>query len=494
MAPGQTPSNHVHEIFGGDGFKADWDFDTAKNGKCNNMGPAKDHSNYWYPALYFHGADGSFTKVPTQFIVYYHFDTSDSGPRTMFPPGLKIVAGNAMLRHDDSATNKATKSIQWWCHGANEKKKFAGFPDGVTSCDGYNGFASEIWFPFCWDGVNEFDPKDPEAHVTYGDGDRPQGGKCPSSHPTPLPQLFAEFNHDVKQFVGKPGAKDPWVLAQGDPTGAGFHADFINGWEDGPGSLSEAIKVDPSDPKKTKCNVGLTGKGPAECFDMLPDDTKGNCKVQVVLDEDVTSPGNSLPGCNPIQGPSQQDATIQTNCAGYTAPTGGASSNTTTSDDDNSASSSVSSAPVLPSVTSTPPTAEKDTGTATSKPSSVAVANKQGYSYQGCYSDLIPSRSIRTLSTWGRGDSTTACITHCAAADFDFAGTEYGGQCFCGHEIEKIQAKKVDEGQCKTPCEGDTKEICGGTGAISIFQKAGKEKKSRGFRRHLGRHLERVRS
>ena len=32
----------------------------------------------------------------------------------MFPDGFKMVAGNPLLRRDDSATNKATRSIEWY--------------------------------------------------------------------------------------------------------------------------------------------------------------------------------------------------------------------------------------------------------------------------------------------------------------------------------------------------------------------------------------------
>ena len=117
MALGQSPSNHVHEIYGGDAFKADWDYTTAQSSKCNNMGPKVDHSNYWFPAMYFHGADDTYTKVPPHLEIYYHFDTADNGPRTMFPNGFKMISGNAMLRHDDTATDLATKSIRWYCHG-----------------------------------------------------------------------------------------------------------------------------------------------------------------------------------------------------------------------------------------------------------------------------------------------------------------------------------------------------------------------------------------
>lgn len=98
----------------------------------------------------------------------------------------------------------------------------------MTSCPGSDGFSGEIWFPFCWDGSEDFDPSDPYAHVVFGDGDSPQGGKCSGNHTKALPQLFMEFHHDISAFASKPQAAVPWVLAQGDGTGYGMHADFVS--------------------------------------------------------------------------------------------------------------------------------------------------------------------------------------------------------------------------------------------------------------------------
>ena len=226
MAPGVVPTNHVHEIYGADKFSATWNFESAQSSTCNNMGPKVDHSNYWFPALYFHDSDGFYTKVPSHLSVYYHFGTKDNGPRTMFPKGFKMKAGNAALRHDNSATEVSTKSIKWYCHGP-EKISVGAFPEGVTECPGVFGLLGEIWLPFCWDGINEFDPSNPSKHVVYG-GETQQGGKCPASHPKALPQLFMEFHHDIKDFANKTGADEPWVLAQGHPTGYGMHVDFVS--------------------------------------------------------------------------------------------------------------------------------------------------------------------------------------------------------------------------------------------------------------------------
>ena len=233
----------------------------------------------------------------------------------MFPPGFRIVAGNPMLRHN--STDKSSGAIQWYCYGDTQAQNViqtGSFPDAVTNCPGANGFSGQIWLPFCWDGINEFDPHNPGAHVVYGNGEGPIGGKCTGSagkHTKALPQLFFEFHHDVAPFAGIPGhVEGKWVLSMGDPTGFGFHADFINGWEDGPRSLSQAIEPVDGDPTKTKCLVGLTGQEAAECFDMLSPAEMQACKIPQARKEDVEGPMVKLPGCNKVQGAGVGDAVM----------------------------------------------------------------------------------------------------------------------------------------------------------------------------------------
>ncbi|KAL9125807.1 MAG: hypothetical protein Q9217_005049 [Psora testacea] len=513
MAPGTSPSNHVHEIYGGDKFSANWDFQTTQTSTCNNIGPKLDHSNYWFPALYFHGADGSYTKVPPHLSIYYHFPTADNGPRTMFPDGFRMISGNAMLRHDNTATEFSTKSIRWYCHGP-EKVSVGAFPEGVTACPGVFGFSGEIWFPFCWDGVNDFDPKNPRKHVVFS-GTSQQGGKCPDTHPKALPQLFMEFHHDIEAFANKPGAADPWVLAQGDPTGYGMHADFINGWENTNGSLADAIAVNPSDPTKTKCYTGNAGAD--KCFELLSGDVTSKCKIAPTTEEDLVGPMKALPGCNPIQ-PGPQDATIQTNCADY-KPGTTVSGNTNTGDSKNDTSPiSTSSTPASKSTPSTsgqgssPPIQEKiaikppttsdtqsppekpivsSTSPSGGKPASIKTNSGEIWGYQGCYSDLDPDRSVRALGTWGIGKTNADCANHCVGAGFKIAGTEDGSQCFCGNSMK--QSKKLDDGKCNTNCQGGESEACGGASALSVYAKQGTSlglKRRSHNHRHVAHHKE----
>ena len=63
------------------------------------------------------------------------------------------------------------------------------------------------------------------SHVTY----MSEKAGCPESHPVQFPQLFIEVLYFVSGIVKQPSGR--FVFAQGDPTGYGFHDDFLNGWD-----------------------------------------------------------------------------------------------------------------------------------------------------------------------------------------------------------------------------------------------------------------------
>jgi hypothetical protein len=124
-----------------------------------------------------------------------------------FPPGLMMVAG------DHTATSAQALGVAAWHCGAS--------PDltaSPPSCPRTATLGVRIAFPDCWDGEH-LDTDDHRAHVARSDD-----GRCPDSHPTPIPQLVFEVHYPV---TGDPGGLE---LASGGVHGV--HADFFNAWDE----------------------------------------------------------------------------------------------------------------------------------------------------------------------------------------------------------------------------------------------------------------------
>lgn len=119
-----------------------------------------------------------------------------------------------------------------------------------------------------------------------------------------------------------------------------------------------------------------------------------------------------------------------------------------------------------------------------------APATISGYSYAGCYADQESSRVLSGIefADVGIGKvSNSACVAYCEAKGFGVAGTEYGGQCFCGSGVPN---QTLDESKCNMKCEGNESEVCGGGMALSVYSKGSASKVKR-VSRHLHKHARR---
>ncbi|KAK5990052.1 WSC domain-containing protein [Cladobotryum mycophilum] len=92
------------------------------------------------------------------------------------------------------------------------------------------------------------------------------------------------------------------------------------------------------------------------------------------------------------------------------------------------------------------------------------------YKEAGCYSDN--SKNGRTLSWSAQVDEPTftieTCLTACEKQGFPLAGVEFGHECWCGNVLANDTAK-IDDSQCNKPCQGNSKETCGGSGALNLY-------------------------
>ncbi|KAJ5632965.1 hypothetical protein N7490_009304 [Penicillium lividum] len=112
-----------------------------------------------------------------------------------------------------------------------------------------------------------------------------------------------------------------------------------------------------------------------------------------------------------------------------------------------------------------------------------------GWSYLGCYSDNKSTRALTGIQFADLGIdnvTSTGCMEYCGNAGFSLAGTEYAGQCFCGNKMKG--SSKIAANECDMNCEGDASQICGGSLALSVFEKATKTASKRS-RRHFLQHV-----
>lgn len=169
-----------------------------------------------------------------------------------------------------------------------------------------NGVRAEIIFPSCWDGEN-LDSEDHKSHTAFPT--LIQDGVCPKTHPIYLPILFYETIWQTNAFKGVPGR---FVFANGDPTGYGYHADFIAAWDDG---VQEQIRDNPqctgintngevdscpvfqgkiqTQQEAASCKLTLPDSIAGEQTDGFLDELPGSVKIKGVRHDPGTKPESS---------------------------------------------------------------------------------------------------------------------------------------------------------------------------------------------------------
>ena len=219
-----------------------------------------------------------------------------------FPEGFKMFSGDSLKRSYDNTTltyldtRPVADRVSFRCINEDNDIPETHYIND-TNC--VNGFRAQLNFQSCWDGVNLF--LNDSAHVDYlSDID---SGVCSPDYPVQLPHLFFEvlyWTNDIDQSAG-----GTFVFANGDPTGFGFHGDFLNGWDmDIQTSAVENCLYTDDGGLISACPVLYASDDVNFSRDCLPQPE--------YWDEPVLGMLSQLPGCNPITyGP--QDA-VQVIC------------------------------------------------------------------------------------------------------------------------------------------------------------------------------------
>ncbi|PKK45046.1 hypothetical protein CI102_10584 [Trichoderma harzianum] len=473
-----VPSGHVHNILGGSNFGFSSTGADLVKSNCSTALVKGDYSNYWYPTLYFHDPKtGNFEYVDVYYTnVYYFFEATNDDIKA-FPTGLQMLAGDSMSRTVPAAgggdqldpSKGPINNVQFTCPRTsynppsypvgsdgskagmvdpNNQGAGVGFPD--VTCDGmYSPLRMDLHFPSCYNpaaGLTNY-KENMQFPTDAGNGKQ----DCPPGW-IHTPHIFFEVYFDTQPYKGRwteNQGTQPFVLSNGDVTGYGAHADFMAGWDED--LLQHIIDT---------CDAGDSGMD--QCPGLFYGLNSGDCTIAPLVNEQVTGTLTKLPGNNPLSGFSYGAAPAMP--AGGSAP---ASSSKAAAPASSSKAAAASSKPASsPSITAGTPAA-------TSVPSkgNSAAATVGGYTYAGCYQDNI-GRVLTGDILPNLGPMTNdKCVANCVSKGFSIAATEYGGQCYCGNDL--VGSSKLAESQCSMACEGNSKEVCGGSWAISVYSKTG---------------------
>lgn len=86
-----------------------------------------------------------------------------------------------------------------------------------------------------------------------------------------------------------------------------------------------------------------------------------------------------------------------------------------------------------------------------------------------CYGDSKDNRVLSARLVQHSGSmSRAACLALCDGANYEYAGVEYGEQCFCGHAVA-TGAQKAAASECSMACDGNASETCGASWNMDVM-------------------------
>ena len=118
---------------------------------------------------------------------------------------------------------------------------------------------------------------------------------------------------------------------------------------------------------------------------------------------------------------------------------------------------------ILPPISTMTTTTKTTTNTPTPRPN---------YKYLGCYLENPPGLRALPKDTYTSPNemTTTSCQDFCTSHSWPLSGTEYSAECYCGTTFSpNTTLAPPSSNACNMPCSGSPSEICGGPGALSVW-------------------------
>ncbi|TGO16122.1 hypothetical protein BTUL_0032g00860 [Botrytis tulipae] len=439
-----TPSPHAHVIHGSSGFGESSGYDDLMAGNCTSCGVSQDKSAYWTPSLYFRDdATGQYQLVEqVGGMLAYYLLYGDNV--TAFPRDFAMIAGSTDLRNfSDYAVPDVDKS-SWASTSPYNTQDFlrqaaVGFnclnypknePEGTLyrhfmpdkaymDANCVSGIRMELMFPSCWNETAGVTAPDGKSHMAYPD--QVMTGNCPAGFDTRLVSILFETIWDTYAFNGIDGE---FMLSNGDPTGYGYHGDFIMGWDEE--VLQEAVAT---------CTNPSGEIGDCAIFDIQDESVYGSCKFplpEALEGDDVVGPMTTLPGnCAVQSGPAPATAmagaatTAKTSSAAYgTSSAKGSSATTTTS-----------SSALVPTLTHSAGSTIVASLGQTYVPGGVFAAVESGVAYSDSSSSTAAADATAAVSS-----SATTLLTTSSASSYS---TSYSTTTAISPLNEKVEVDEV---------------------------------------------------
>jgi hypothetical protein len=224
--PGMAGASHAHTFLGNTSTNAASTNASLLANSGTTCTPAEDLSAYWIPSLLQNGT----VIDPAGVTVYYGSRLADPSRTQPFPPGFRMIAGDAKLQVPSSGN-------QFWCAGPGGetgRSTDGNWPICAPTAD----LTFQLLFPDCWDGVH-LDSPNHKDHV----GPTGPDGTCASGKfPVTIPSLSFVIDYPVH------GTPAGFALASG--MASSMHGDFMNAWQ----PQAQAARVRNCIDQSVKCN------------------------------------------------------------------------------------------------------------------------------------------------------------------------------------------------------------------------------------------------
>ncbi|KAI1814965.1 WSC-domain-containing protein [Poronia punctata] len=102
-----------------------------------------------------------------------------------------------------------------------------------------------------------------------------------------------------------------------------------------------------------------------------------------------------------------------------------------------------------------------------------AAKTLDSWEYQSCYMEPMGMRALPNLIAGNDRMTVEMCVQACQDNNYNYAGLEYGRECWCGTTVSNDLEDASDPNcsmQCDMMCAGNERQICGGRATISIYR------------------------